>query len=37
MSELQRCGWCEGDALYEAYHDNEWGVPVYDDDTILNS
>ncbi|KAA5827879.1 DNA-3-methyladenine glycosylase I [Algibacter amylolyticus] len=30
-----RCGWCEGDALYEAYHDNEWGVPVYDDDTLF--
>ncbi|MBZ9631052.1 DNA-3-methyladenine glycosylase I [Salegentibacter sp. LM13S] len=35
MSEIQRCGWCEGDALYEAYHDNEWGVPVYDDHTIF--
>ncbi len=31
----KRCGWCEGDALYEAYHDNEWGVPVYDDPTIF--
>ena len=30
-----RCGWCEGDVLYEAYHDNEWGVPVYDDDTLF--
>ncbi len=27
----QRCGWCEGDAIYEAYHDEEWGVPVHDD------
>lgn len=27
----KRCGWCEGDELYEAYHDKEWGVPVYDD------
>jgi DNA-3-methyladenine glycosylase I len=35
MSELKRCGWCEGDNLYEAYHDNEWGVPVYDDATIF--
>jgi DNA-3-methyladenine glycosylase I len=27
-----RCGWrgMAGDALYEAYHDTEWGVPVYD-------
>ena len=30
-----RCGWCEGDDLYEAYHDQEWGVPVYDDDTLF--
>ncbi len=35
MAELQRCGWCEGDALYEAYHDTEWGIPVYDDNTIF--
>ena len=30
MSEgLIRCGWrgLSGDALYEAYHDQEWGVP----------
>jgi len=30
-----RCGWCLGDDLYEAYHDLEWGVPVYDDDTLF--
>lgn len=30
-----RCGWCVGDPLYEAYHDQEWGVPVYDDDTLF--
>lgn len=29
--EKYRCGWCKGDALYEAYHDTEWGVPVRDD------
>lgn len=32
--EKHRCGWCIGDPLYEKYHDEEWGVPVYDD-TIL--
>lgn len=26
-----RCEWCVGDELYERYHDEEWGVPVYDD------
>jgi DNA-3-methyladenine glycosylase I len=31
----KRCGWCEGDELYESYHDNEWGVPVYDDKTLF--
>jgi DNA-3-methyladenine glycosylase I len=29
--EKNRCGWCKGDALYETYHDEEWGVPVKDD------
>ncbi len=31
----KRCGWCEGDALYETYHDEEWGVPVRDDATLF--
>lgn len=31
----QRCGWCIGDPLYEAYHDEEWGVPVFDDATLF--
>ena len=35
MIKNHRCGWCEGDDLYEAYHDNEWGVPVYDDNTLF--
>ena len=30
-----RCGWCVGDDLYEAYHDLEWGVPVYDDHELF--
>ncbi|MDT0558598.1 DNA-3-methyladenine glycosylase I [Ichthyenterobacterium sp. W332] len=30
-----RCGWCIGDTLYETYHDKEWGVPVYDDNTLF--
>jgi DNA-3-methyladenine glycosylase I len=25
-----RCAWADGDPLYEAYHDQEWGVPVRD-------
>lgn len=33
--EIIRCGWCEKDDLYRKYHDEEWGKPVYDDDTIF--
>ena len=33
--EKHRCGWCVGDTLYEAYHDKEWGKPVYDDATLF--
>lgn len=29
--KITRCGWCESDALYRAYHDEEWGVPIHDD------
>ena len=25
---VQRCTWAEGDPLMQAYHDEEWGVPV---------
>lgn len=28
---LKRCAWATDDPLYAAYHDTEWGVPVYDD------
>ncbi len=30
-----RCSWCGDDPLYVSYHDNEWGVPVYDDDKLF--
>ena len=26
-----RCEWCRDDPVYQDYHDNEWGVPMYDD------
>ena len=35
MEEVKHCGWCEGDPLYEAYHDHEWGVPVLEDETLF--
>jgi DNA-3-methyladenine glycosylase I len=29
---MRRCGWARGNSPhYEAYHDEEWGVPVHDD------
>ena len=30
-----RCSWCGDDPLYVTYHDEEWGVPVYDDDKFF--
>ncbi len=30
-----RCGWCHSSELYMKYHDEEWGVPVYDDTTLF--
>ncbi|MRR56183.1 MAG: DNA-3-methyladenine glycosylase I [Deltaproteobacteria bacterium] len=32
---LARCAWVGEDPLYRAYHDNEWGVPVYDDNLLF--
>jgi DNA-3-methyladenine glycosylase I len=29
--EKIRCGWSLKDELYEKYHDEEWGIPQYDD------
>lgn len=30
MTDLMRCAWCGTDPLYQAYHDHEWGRPIYD-------
>jgi DNA-3-methyladenine glycosylase I len=30
-----RCGWCGDDPLYMRYHDEDWGVPVHDDQELL--
>jgi len=35
MEQKIRCGWCVGDALYEQYHDEEWGKPVHDDHKLF--
>lgn len=31
----RRCNWVSDDPLYIAYHDEEWGVPVRDDDRLF--
>jgi DNA-3-methyladenine glycosylase I len=35
MDQKNRCGWCTSSELYQKYHDQEWGVPVYDDETLF--
>ena len=32
---LQRCFWSDGSALYDGYHDHEWGHPVVDDTRLF--
>ncbi len=33
---MNRCHWVNADSeLYKKYHDEEWGVPVYNDDRLL--
>lgn len=32
--EIPRCWWGDSPAIYRAYHDDEWGLPV-DDDHVL--
>lgn len=32
---LARCDWVNEDPRYLAYHDEEWGVPVHDDQTLF--
>lgn len=35
MEDKIRCKWCIGIDIYEKYHDEEWGVPVYDDQKLF--
>ena len=35
MQEHKRCSWCLSSDLYKKYHDEEWGVPVYDDKKLF--
>ena len=33
--QKQRCAWPGNDPLYCAYHDEEWGVPLHDDQRLF--
>ncbi len=36
MKPIKRCAWAEKQLdAYQAYHDTEWGVPVYDDKKLF--
>ncbi len=35
MSGKRRCAWVGEEPLYRAYHDEEWGVPCYDDRALF--
>ena len=35
MNGMKRCDWSGDDPLYVAYHDEEWGVPVFDDQDLF--
>ncbi len=35
MADKKRCTWCQNNELDRAYHDKEWGVPVYDDQKLF--
>ncbi len=32
---MNRCAWPKDDELYISYHDEEWGVPLYDDQKLF--
>ncbi|WP_055048175.1 DNA-3-methyladenine glycosylase I [Devosia sp. A16] len=34
-NEVTRCSWAGSDALYQHYHDREWGRPVTDDTRLF--
>ena len=34
QDRLPRCPWPKGDRIYVAYHDEEWGVPEFDDQAL---
>ena len=35
IDNLNRCAWVKADPLEIAYHDQEWGVPIHDDQRLF--
>lgn len=35
LTNRTRCAWVGSDPLYRAYHDEEWGVPIHDDQLLF--
>ena len=35
MKSIKRCQWAGDDPTYQQYHDEEWGVPSYDDQHLF--
>lgn len=35
MENTVRCPWCEGEEIYRKYHDEEWGVPLHNDQKLF--
>ena len=33
--EVKRCEWCTGSDIEKAYHDDEWGEPLHDDQKLF--
>jgi len=33
--DIIRCDWCGADPIYQKYHDQEWGVPCFDEKTLF--
>lgn len=34
---MERCSWANSHPLLIEYHDNEWGIPVYDDQVLFEN
>ncbi len=35
LGEPKRCGWVNQEQIYKAYHDEEWGVPLYNEQKLF--